>query len=61
MGRVTKTAQWVEQAGKGGKDCSVGRTSWEGWQADVGRLALVVPSAPPLASTYEILFETSER
>jgi len=35
--------------GKGGKDCSVGRTSWEGWQADVGRLALVVPSAPPLS------------
>jgi len=26
----------VEQAGNGGKDFSVGRTSWEGWQAESG-------------------------
>ena len=33
---LATTAQWVEQAGKGGK-------------RKVGRLALVVPSAPPLS------------
>ena len=33
---LATTAQWVEQAGKGGK-------------RKVGRLALVVPGAPPLS------------
>jgi len=44
---VARTSQWVEQAGKGGK-------------RKVGRLALVVPSAPPLARHMKILVETSE-
>ena len=63
-GRVARTAQWVEQAGKGGKR-KVGRVSWveqagKGGKRKVGRLALVVPSAPPLARHMKILVETSE-
>ena len=57
---LATTAQWVEQAGNGGKDFSVGRTSWEGGKRKVGRLALVVPSAPPLSRHMKILVETSE-
>ena len=58
---LATTAQWVEQAGNGGKDFSVGRTSWEGWQAESGTPRLSSSERAPAESTYEILFETSER
>ena len=47
--------------GKGDKDCSVGRTSWEEWQAESWTLRLSSSERAPAESTYEILFETSER
>ena len=45
--KVGQTLQWVEQAGKGGK-------------RKVGRLALLISSAPPLSRRMKILAGTSE-
>jgi hypothetical protein len=45
--RVERTPQWVEQAGKGGK-------------RKFGRLALLIPSAPPLSRHMKILAGPSE-
>jgi hypothetical protein len=44
---MTRTLQWVEQAGKGGKDASVGRASWEGWQAEGWTPLVVDPKRAP--------------
>jgi hypothetical protein len=46
--------------GKGGKDCSVGRTSWEGWQAESWTPRLSSSERAPTEATHEILVETSE-
>ena len=57
---LARTSQWVEQAGNGGKDFSVGRTSWEGWQAESWTSRLSSSERAPAGSTHEILVETSE-
>ena len=46
----------MEQAGKGGQDASVGRTKLRrGGKRKIGRLALLIPSAPPLSRHMKIL------
>jgi len=46
-GKVMDAPQWVEQARKDGKDASVGRTSWEGWQAEIRTPHNTKPVARP--------------
>ena len=43
--------QWVEQAGKGGKDVSVSRTGWKGGKRIYGRLNPLTRARPPLRFT----------
>jgi len=45
---------------KGDKDVSVGRASWEGWQAKPRTLKLLTLSAPPLSRQMKILAGADE-